>query len=625
MVKNRKDDLVEIDFSFEGDKSFDAKSIAVRLKKELQENLKKREEKNSAILPPVPSPPPLPFFERKEDLEIPTTPPVPPIPPNPPLPEFTIDQEEESAGLPISPKGTVSEKTPQFKNAEKRQKDLQEALKILEKLRGRGAYHTKEEQFYLDAIALKEGESSPVFHPFSRFYPTISDLGPAQKAFYLHFRNKFLESDFIEADEGYHLLLLYEIINHTITDDPEKALSYLQRLLVMANSAGYPAASHILFAFRDLVLYDLPEKDYFPLVSEADPMLASRIFALDILADPKRAADCGLSILPAVDALCRTKFSQSPFYRKEKECFERTAKHLLLGCDQRYEAAGGFLERFGGKGVGFYAPFSKLLFAAKRPCRLEGPYLFGEHLKFVGQDGKIYVTLRHLERDREFTSLLSMLFKALECLLREKKKFSGRLKYPDSLPKGLQQTVKEAVLAAEAEEKEANRPVFSWNEQDLSRLRKETDDIRARLILELNPESEEDFPETEEEELPPPFGSISWETEKQEQEQEKKEEKRESSSVNLPKDGTNKGLIPLNAAEEKLLLSLLQSDGDLLLLEQAAKECHMMPLAFLDRLNEKLFEVVGDSPITEEDGRLLIWPEYKEILEEACFSDRKDG
>ncbi len=68
--------------------------------------------------------------------------------------------------------------------------------------------------FKNDAVALLEEKGKPCpFAPFFSYIPQIYQLNAAQKAYYLYFRDEANDGRYIDTNQSYFLLYVYEIIN----------------------------------------------------------------------------------------------------------------------------------------------------------------------------------------------------------------------------------------------------------------------------------------------------------------------------------------------------------------------------------------------------------------------------
>ena len=486
--------------------------------------------------------------------------------------------EEPAVPLPPAQRETAVFSAPD------REEELEEARHSLRRLTEQTGFVVREEQFCIDAEQLAGRRPEPCAPvPFSAFYPTFSGMTEAQKSFYIYWKQQLLAGDILPADEAYHLLLLYEAVNLTCGLTPSGALTVLKQLYHSAAEQNLDCRKQILQAAVDLILYDGLDMDYLVFAAEIDPAEASEVFDIDVIADPQKASRLGLSLVRGASKACRSRLTESPYYRKHPGRTERALFHLFRRCSLRYEAEGGFLGRFAGQRASFYAPFSHLIFAGNRPCTRNGPYPYSRGRQFAGQNGKLFSTLQGLEWNRQFAVTCSALLKAAECLLREDDHFPGRLKYPEGLPRGLRETVQAAFDDLLAEEQEQKRRQFTLNTGSLKKIRRETDEIRARLIEELAGEEEP-------EELTEP------------------EEPKE------PEEPEAEPTVTLTPEQREILRLLLEDRPIGPALEAAAKKSKTLPLAWMNDLSERLFPLTEDTVMEERDGVWRLYDDYRADL-----------
>ncbi|MBE6531142.1 MAG: hypothetical protein E7679_03500 [Ruminococcaceae bacterium] len=109
-----------------------------------------------------------------------------------------------------------------------------------------GSPYNYYEDFYQDALRLMAQRGSKTEHvPFFSYVPQYNQLNKKQMAFYLYFRERARQGEYIEADQSYILLYVYEIINLGEAMDVRFGQSQLAALW-SAYSEKYPRINKML-------------------------------------------------------------------------------------------------------------------------------------------------------------------------------------------------------------------------------------------------------------------------------------------------------------------------------------------------------------------------------------------
>ncbi len=136
--------------------------------------------------------------------------------------EITLEPKDESDNTVIC--RTISQRMPERTEPPAPELEYSPAsplissVKIYREKSGYGYY----EQFCIDAERVARMTPEPAEHvPFFSYVPQFSQLSRAQLDFYVYFRDRAFDGEFLRADFSYILLLIYEIINRGDRADTE--------------------------------------------------------------------------------------------------------------------------------------------------------------------------------------------------------------------------------------------------------------------------------------------------------------------------------------------------------------------------------------------------------------------
>jgi hypothetical protein len=136
----------------------------------------------------------------------------------------------------------------------------------------------------LDLAAVHEEEAT--FTPFSKGFPTYSDMDRGQLKWFLYWRDQARLGIYLPGDTGYFLLHAYELINQVGVEEPMEGFQSLRQLW-LAYRIAFPSLDELLVDWLAdyLLVYGCPMdpllvyREAFPLLGRLrDPNLAFSLF-----------------------------------------------------------------------------------------------------------------------------------------------------------------------------------------------------------------------------------------------------------------------------------------------------------------------------------------------------------
>lgn len=450
-----------------------------------------------------------------------------------------------------------------LRRKEPSQKSLQ---RLPERLRRARALETKHprmpraELFRREAQMLVNYEDNYAFsgNP-NRFYPTYDTLTDEELRGYFTWRTKLRREEYENAPLGFVLLYLYEIINGIGIDNYDEGMERL--MLIREHYGQNPWLAMYLddWIAEYAVYYNLDAG--IPAEAEAEE---NNIVVLKDIATRSQE-----EVTAAISGLGAKWLTRSRFYNSFKadmdaviyRVLKRMSAHYAKGC--KNDLISQFFGTWIRSGIRIFAGaiFSDPLKIENFEYRLSPLQTY----RCVDGDWEATRFYREKSASRKFEKLL----KTIDGVMREA--FGDR--HPiraEIATKWILKVIREEVDAHLAEKKTAEKKPLKRKKIDFSSLEKIREDaaiIRDRLIVEEEAEAEQAAPQK-------PLPEPQAETEK--------------GSETAP------GLAP---EERRLLHSLLYGGGLGWIREEG-----LILSVLVDAVNEKLYDVFGDSVIDETPG-----------------------
>lgn len=410
---------------------------------------------------------------------------------------------------------------------------------------------------------------------FVKYYPCYRDLTTEQLRGYFSWRTRVRRGIVEKAPLPFVFIYMYELVNCIGAETPAECF-----VLLRSFSERYCAIDDTVKKYADTWLSDLIV--YYQLDSSLAEQLEDIVYDRHLLALMDWEAHSDEEIFEALDALSAYRFKQSLYYISEPDDF----KAVLVRCyvslsvffrDKRKNSL--FCKLFGNITECSYHMFASAIFYDRQSLR-SCEYSLDPIHSFSCRSGKWYCKKQYGNRSRN--AHLGDLVKAIDSLMREFTSFRHKL----SLSGVSKTTVK--LINAEIQQyfEEKSRKEAKKLTIDLSRLsaiRQAADITREKLIVDEEELSEIREPETAEKQETVPEG------------------------------------LPLDKDEFTFLQALLYG-GDC---QKTADQCGKMVSILADSVNEKLFDLFGDTVIEFSGDSPLIIEDYEADLKKMLSEGDK--
>ena len=427
----------------------------------------------------------------------------------------------------------------------------------------------REYVFYRQAKLMEDYEDTFVCRGrFEMFYPTYGSMTTEQLRGYFTWRASVRRGTVPPSGKSYIFIYLYELVNGIGSETPEEGLEKLKQARELF--ADDPTVTRYIEKWtRDFIIYHrLPPE----LLTEADSGFDE---ALLVLIGYKGQTDDRL--FKAIERLSGYNFSRNPFYSEYPDDVRETVctvyRALAEHCGAHNKKT--LSEKYFGRRVScIYTIFQGAVFYDTMPER-SFEYKVNDLCRYEYHGGVWFSDMFPCERTH--SRQLYELMRAVDCKMREKYGFRHRLSGCTATK--TETKIIESAIESLAERKK--REEAARIDIDLSKLggiRHAADITREKLIVD-----EEEIAEITEITEPETTGELLPE----------------------PQNGTL-----LTEAEYRFMQCLLYG-GDL---AEAAKSAGSMPSLIADVINEKLFDMFGDTVIDLSGGTPGIIEDYEEEL-----------
>ena len=229
-------------------------------------------------------------------------------------------------------------------------------------------------QFCRDALKYldKEGEACP-FAPFFSYIPQYAQLTPDQLAYYLYWRSGLRKGQFLETEESYFYLYVYEIINLPEFILPKDGIFFLCDVWVAYRKA-LPRIDKFMteWVMDYCLVHDLPcpYVRLRPFLAEILPLASHKEFYLGAMGDyGKEGTETALAFFSAY------RFRESRYAKGEQGAiFEEHILSVMSGVLSDLSRSQKDLLREAARTVRTHEAFCGSLCAQNVRCRLEITY-----------------------------------------------------------------------------------------------------------------------------------------------------------------------------------------------------------------------------------------------------------
>ncbi len=395
---------------------------------------------------------------------------------------------------------------------------------------------------------------------FERYFPTYADMNIEQLRGYFTWRTAARRGEYRPAPVSFVSVLCYELINGIGAKSPEESIA---KLAEIRGKCDIPASlkTEIDRWIKDLVIY------------HRLPAQLAQVSGSEMLPAVSALMNCGVGsdeeLFDAVKLLSSCDIGKSPFYRAYPDDMRAVVCDVVRCLAGSPESAA---ELLGGRTRTYHQLFRTAVFVDKLRGR-SFVYEFGDCERYECVNGIWYC--EKLNVIPGGSRVLGGLLRSVDHFMRERYKFRFRLGGCAASPEEAELIAAAMDRLDEAKKREQTAKI----EIDVTKLcgiRQSADIIRDRLIVEEEPEAPA-APEL----VPEPEQSV-------------------------PEDSG----LPLNGGELGYLRCLLYG-GDA---NAAAKAAGSMPSLLADAINEKLFDLFGDTVIDLSGSEPGVIEDYTDEL-----------
>ena len=436
--------------------------------------------------------------------------------------------------------------------------------------------------FYKQAKFMEDYEDDYDFNgEFIRYYPTYRSMSVSELRGYFSWRTKVRKGKLTKTSFSFAMVYIYELLNLIGAKNPEEAYLKLRDFFDAYSKLDEKILQYKKNWLNDFVVYYNLPKDFY-IFSESER--ADYDKALEVLNSFEEKSD--KEIFLALNEFSSYNIIASPFYKAEPKAVEAvTAKvyRKLSEYHKKHRKTSLNEKLFGKSFKGGYFMFNAAVFNEQKKHE-DSEYEVNNILKFICKNG-IWYQERTFEVKGKSSEIREIL-KNIDCLMREKYNFKHKLTRVEStkiifeiINCSIDEYLK--VEAIEKKQKEINKIDI-----DLSKLQSIRD---TSLVTQNKLIVEEEFDE-----------EIIIENNK-------KEEIKEEVIIKetIPQNNT-----ALNNDEFLFLVKLIKNEG----YKEFIKTKNIMLSIMIDSVNEKLYDVFGDTVIDFDGETPIIIEDYLEEL-----------
>ncbi len=453
-------------------------------------------------------------------------------------------------------------------------------------------YHTRPlyteadaaKHFYEAALALAHVEDSSEIVPYNALRPTLQNMTIAQLRSYFTFRTQWRKGVHLKVSSGYIYLLFYETLMLIGMKDAEEGWQQLQDLDdTYACDLGrgrmrktmeqwrkdfvayYNLHHHTEEAFLDTMMHDL----------KVERLLMAKEKGYQ-------------KLWPVLSNLCSHRMARCETIVNDSKLVQQVVCNVLHNIDRKYLPAGNdIISQFTGAPLcECYPMFANALFYDPKKPR---NYSFEVNAarRYVCDEGQW--RLEYYRLDTAFSPVLSDILHETDRLLREHVKSKNTIKARPTAPalleiirQSIDKTLQHIATARATAARKASMKAVHIDMSKLQSIRHDAESVCQQLTVE------EETPENLNADTAPSAPCA------------------ETKAENTPSNGTNL----LNATEQEYLQLLLSGSNPVPFLQT-----HRQPASvWIETINEKLYDTIGDIAIDDSDGTPRIVEDYREEL-----------
>lgn len=425
---------------------------------------------------------------------------------------------------------------------------------------------------------------------FEKYFPTYREMNDMQLRSYFTWRTKVRRGIVEQTSLSFVFVYLYELLNLIGVEFAEEGFIMLKQFWESYREFEPSIDRYMRLWLVDYVVYYNLDRTLLEELSDT----AADDAMLILLHYDSNSED---EVFSALTALSSYNPEHSKFYRQYPDDFKAVACKVFARLSEYYEKnrkISLWEKLFGGKMVSFYYMFSSAVFYG-RMNHPDCEYIINDIRRYSCRNGKWFCerVFGGSGKNKELGALL----KTIDCLMRQKYEFKSPIKQ-DNTAKYLSCMIEKEIDRHVESKKKNARPDIEIDISKLPRIRQAADITRDKLIVDEDSEDEQpdvsaDMPvfgeQTEPVTATAPFI-----------------EPNESSGGQKQTENE----AGLGDTEYRFMHGLLYGES----YDGFIKEKGMMLSVIADSINEKLFDIFGDTVITFEGDSPELIEDYIEEL-----------
>jgi hypothetical protein len=445
-------------------------------------------------------------------------------------------------------------------------------------------YSTGDDQFVAAAHAVVDKhETRARFIPFHCYWPTYSSMTTEQKQWYFYWRAQVREGRYPDTDLSYIFLHVYELINNVGVRNADDGYERLRQIWRNYRDR-FPKLDHYLIDWMaDYAAIYQP--DVAPLAVYAEALaLNARVSSVDLVLPSYLAQPLSQLPVPVIEALSNYQLRRSKFYTGG---YRDT---LQKGVPAAVESVDNYMRQHLGGGIfDLFSPNTTV--AIRRQAFQSGRYAGNARSIILG-------TAVPFSQHPPLKDFMTAVVKHAENTLRRQAGYTGKL-YGYTLETEIRAAIEVGLgIVQPVESKAPARPQVQIDLARVQALTSESNQVRDRLLADMQSGAAEPAPPLAASEPAVVAGPI---------------ESPKGLLTDLQPVHTI--LTRLSASETKILVTLLQSGGQMNAPALAQAMPDILLEAGIDRINNLALANLGDLLIAEEAGVKTLTDDYRDELE----------
>ncbi len=427
--------------------------------------------------------------------------------------------------------------------------------------------HSEARIFYEQGMFMRDYEDDIDFREeVVRYFPTYQALTDAQLRGYFSWRTQWRKGDRRKTSLSFAFMHIYELLNGIGAATPEDAFHALRNFWSAYRELDSGTDKYVTLWLKDFVIYHNLEKS---LLDGLPDVVFDN--ALGILLHYK--TEKGEDVFSALNSLSRYNLEASRFFRERPEETRNAALRVFDAISQYYNRNPKNTAReklFGRVVTNSYPMFRSAVFYDQRPPE-DRIYEVGDSHRYLCRGG-VWSCERFVGYGLN-NKKIGAILKTVDFLLRERNGFKSTLQ-PGKLNKVLRGKIEKALEKYAQEQRENAAPVVAIDLSKLGGIREAARATRDRLLVDGDEPSPEHTPDREKARAPDPAERL-------------------------------------DETERAFLRGLLAGGSG----DAVARAAGLPSSVLVDRINEKCFDLLGDTALVDGDGGMEIVEDYRTALE----------